>query len=210
MEQMLVTKGLNELKLLNSRILRKIDEAEFIGEAKLSSPNINGKVSKETFKNNAKADFMAISDLIKRRNKIKSAIIASNAVTMVEIAGKKMTVAEAIDKKDAIEYEKSLLQQLSCQYSVAVNEINKHNERVDESVEALLMTAYGKEGKEKITEASYEAIAKPYRAANEYGLVDALDTAQLIRKMTEEIEAFESEVDTCLQVSNSITFIQIA
>ena len=48
-------------------------------------------------------------DLISRRNKIKSAIIMSNAKTVVEVAGKQMTVAEAIDKKSSIEYEKELL-----------------------------------------------------------------------------------------------------
>lgn len=209
MEQMLVTKGLNELKLLDSRIMRKINEAEFISAAKLSAMNVNGKVTKEEFKKTAKADYMSITDLIGRRDKIKAAIIKSNAITMVEIAGKKMTVAEAIDKKSSIAYERALVQRLSEQYSAAVNKINHENSKVDESVEMLLMTAYGKEGKEKITEASHKAIADPYRAANEYGLVDALETEKLIKSMTDEIEAFESEVDTCLQISNSITMIEI-
>lgn len=209
MEQMLVTKGLNELKLLDSRILRKINEAEFISAAKLSVANVNGEITKEEFKNRAKADYMSITDLIKRRNKIKSAIIQSNAITMVEIAGKKMTVAEAIDKKSSIAYERTLLQQISAQYAEAVGRVNVENSKVDDSVEMLLMTAYGKEGKEKITEASYNAIATPYRAANEYGLVDALEAEKLIKTMADEIEAFESEVDTCLQISNSVTMIEI-
>lgn len=209
MEQMLVTKGLNELKLLDSRIMRKIEGADFISAAKLSATNVNGKVTKEEFKIAAKADYMAISDLIKRRDKIKSAIIKSNAITMVEIAGKKMTVAEAIDKKSAIAYEKALVQKLSEQYAIALGRVNRENAKVDESVEMLLMTAYGKEGKEKITEASHDAIAGPYRAANEYGLVDALETEKLIKSMTDEIEAFESEVDTCLQISNSMTMLEI-
>ena len=80
---------------------------------------------------------------------------------------------------------------------------------VDQNIQMLLMTAYGKEGKEKITEANHDAIAAPYRAANEYGLVDALNIEQLIKSMRDEIEAFETEVDTCLQISNSITMIEI-
>ena len=175
MEQMLVTKGLNELKLLDSRIMRKIKDASFISAAKLSAVNVDGKVSKEEFKANAKADYMAITDLIKRRDKIKAAIVKSNAIIMVEIAGKKMTVAEAIDKKNAIEYEKRLLKKLSEQYAMAIEMVNYENAKVDDSVERLLITAYGKEGKEKITKASHDAIADPYREANEYGLVDALE-----------------------------------
>lgn len=209
MEKMLVTKGLNELKLLDSRIHRKIEEAQFISTAKLSVTNVNSEMTKEEFKNRAKADYMSITDLIKRRNQIKSAIIQSNAVTMVEVAGKKMTVAEAIDKKSSIAYERALVARLSEQYAKAIGRVNAENGRVDDSIETLLITAYGKEGKEKITEASYDAIAKPYRAANEYGLVDALEAEKLIKTMTDEIEAFESEVDTCLQISNSITMIEV-
>ena len=171
--------------------------------------NVNSEMTKEEFKNRAKADYMSITDLIKRRNQIKSAIIQSNAVTMVEVAGKKMTVAEAIDKKSSIAYERALVARLSEQYAKAIGRVNAENGRVDDSIETLLITAYGKEGKEKITEASYDAIAKPYRAANEYGLVDALEAEKLIKTMTDEIEAFESEVDTCLQISNSITMIEV-
>lgn len=208
MEQMLVTKGLNELKLLDSRIKRKTEEGEFVGSAKTSAANINGKMTKETFKANAKADYMSITDLIRRRNAIKAAIIKSNAITMVEVAGKRMTVAEAIDKKDAIQYEKNLLEQLVFQYNIAITKVNKENEKVDLNIETLLITAYGKEGKDKISQSSYDAIADPYRSANEYSLVDALDIENLIKKMKDEIERFESEVDTCLQISNSITLIE--
>lgn len=209
MEQILVTKGLNELKLLDSRINRKIEEGEFIAAAKLSVQNVNGKITKEAYKANAKADYQSIVDLIKRRNNIKSAIIQSNAVTKVDIAGKIMTVAEAIDKKSSIEYEISLLEKLTMQYKTSSDIIIKENEKVDYSIEQLLNTAYGKEGKEKITQASYDAIAEPYRKANEYGLVDALDGEKLIKEMKDRIEGFLSEVDTALQISNSTTVINI-
>ena len=209
MEQILVTNGLNELKLLDSRINRKIEEGEFIAAAKLSVQNVNGKITKEAYKANAKADYQSIVDLIKRRNNIKSAIIQSNAVTKVDIAGKIMTVAEAIDKKSSIEYEISLLEKLTMQYKTSSDIIIKENEKVDYSIEQLLNTAYGKEGKEKITQASYDAIAEPYRKANEYGLVDALDGEKLIKEMKDKIERFLSEVDTALQISNSTTIINI-
>lgn len=209
MEKMLVTKGLNELKLLDKRIYSKISKGEFVGAAKNSAINVDGKVTKEAFRANAKADYQSISDLIKRRNFIKSAIIKSNAVTMVEVAGKIMTVAEAIDKKSAIDYEESLLEELNNQYILAAEKVSKENNKVDESVEQLLNTAYGKEGKEKITQSSYDAIVNPYRQANEYELIDSLDIEKLIKNMREEIESFKSEVDTVLQISNSTTMIEI-
>lgn len=128
---------------------------------------------------------------------------------MVEVAGKIMTVAEAIDKKSAIDYEESLLEELNNQYILAAEKVSKENNKVDESVEQLLNTAYGKEGKEKITQSSYDAIVNPYRQANEYELIDSLDIEKLIKNMREEIESFKSEVDTVLQISNSTTMIEI-
>lgn len=65
MEKMLVTKGLNELKLLDKRIYSKISKGEFVGAAKNSAINVDGKVTKEAFRANAKADYQSISDLIK-------------------------------------------------------------------------------------------------------------------------------------------------
>ena len=209
MEKILVTKGLNELKLLDSRIHRKLTEAEFISAAKLSSVNVDGKVSKEAFKTNAKADYQSITDLIKRRSLIKSAIIKSNAITTVKVGKKIMTVAEAIDRKSSIEYEKGLLYTLKNQFKKATDIVENKNLKVDESIEQLLNTAYGKEGKEKISQGSYDAISEPYKKANEYGLVDSLEVQKLIKSFKDEIEDFESEVDTVLQISNSTTLIEI-
>lgn len=95
------------------------------------------------------------------------------------------------------------------QFNIAIDKVNCENEKVNDSIEQLLNTAYGKEGKEKITQASHDAIAEPYRSANEYGLVDALEVEKLIKRMQDEIQDFESEVDTVLQVSNSVTMIEI-
>ncbi|MDF2540968.1 MAG: hypothetical protein K0S47_686 [Herbinix sp.] len=208
-EQMLITIGLNELKLLDARITRRTEEAAFVSCAKKSSAKVDGKKTKEAFMNDAKSDYESVTALIKRRNVIKAAIIQSNAVTKVTIAGKEMTVAEAIDKKTSIAYDKKLLEVLTLQFNAAVTKTIYENRKVDESIETLLNTAYGKEGKEKITQTSHDAIADPYRAANEYDLVDALGAEMLIRKLKEEIEAFESEVDSCLQISNSTTFMTI-
>jgi predicted metal-dependent hydrolase len=207
--EMLVTQGLNELKLLDARISRKIDDGCFVGYAKKVSPNVNGRTTKENYISNAKSDYTSITDLIKRRNAIKSAIVKSNAVTLVDISGKSMTVAEAIERKESITYEQHLLTNLERQYTSAVNGVNKENQKVDDAVTQLLITAYGKDTKEKISDTMHDAIAKPYRDNNEYALVDGLGAEKIIKEMKEDIENFLSNVDTALQVSNSTTIINI-
>ena len=207
MEKMLVTQGLNELKLLDDRIFKKIANAKFIAIAKKSEKYING-VSRETFKKNAQADYSSITDLVERRNRIKSAIVKSNANTTVIVDGITMTVAEAIDRKNNIEYLVSLLNTMTTQLDKCDNNLLKENNKVAAQIDKLLEAAYGKDSKEKITENMYDAIAKPYRDSNEYEFIDALDLRKKINDLSEHIDNFLSSVDTVLQVSNSTTTIE--
>jgi hypothetical protein len=92
-----VTKALVELKLLDSRIHN--------GIAKLSSVEViegdrppSGFKSVDEFNQAATSLLQSVQDLISRRQKIKNAIVKSNAVALVTIGRAEMTVAEAIDK----------------------------------------------------------------------------------------------------------------
>ena len=208
METMLVTHGLNELKLLDSRILKRISDTGFITCSKKSAKKISG-VGKDTYRKLSKSGYDSVIDLIARRNAIKSAIVKSNAITKVTIAGKEMTVAEAIERKSSISYEHNLLNELTSQLSSARTKLERENAKVDEQIDALLTTAYGKDSKEKISEGMHDAIAVPYREANEYEYVEGFDVKATIVSLSDDIDSFLSEVDTVLQVSNSTTTIEV-
>ena len=77
----------------------------------------------------AKADYQSIEALIKRRNAIKSAIVVSNATTKIEVAGVKMTVAEAIERKTSISYDIQLLDKLKEVYADLVGEAENVNQK---------------------------------------------------------------------------------
>ena len=207
-ETMLVTSALNELKLLDTRIMNKIEDAKFVACAKKSADKVDGRKSKDKFMKESKAAIQSINDLIERRRKIKAAIVASNAVTEVEIGGVKMTVADAIERKSSIEYDRKLLIELQVQFGNAKTKMAGENDKVETAVDKLLETAYGKDGKEKVTEDMYSAIAIPYKEANQYEMVEGFDIEKLIGEIKEEIDIFLSEVDTKLQVSNSTTTIE--
>lgn len=207
--EMLVTQGLNELKLLDDRINREISNAKFVSCSKKGDSNVDGIKSKVKFKIDAKASLDSIRDLSIRRNKIKSAIVASNAVTKVCIADIEYTVAEAIERKSSVIYEQNLLRVLKTQYSASIVKITRENEKVDADVKNLLNTAYGKDSKDKVTTDMYDLIAVPFKEKNEYELVDSFDIDSTIKSLENSIESFLSEVDTALQVSNSITKIEI-
>lgn len=207
-ERMLVTQALNELKTLQSRIDRSIRNAEFVAAAKNSEKNVTPMSSKEDFEKDALASMDSINALIDRRERIKSAIVESNANTFVTVCGEECSVAKAIDMKSSIMYKEFLLRQMEAQYSRAVSKMTIENQAVENKIDQLVTTAFGKESKTSIKDGDYESIAIPYRRNNEYSLVDPINIKKKINELTQYIEEFNSTVDSVLQVSNCVTFIE--
>ena len=203
-----ITEALNELNNYDGRIKKALSRSNFIGAKKKSSDKV-GVFKKETFESNAKKEYQSVSDLIANRRKIKSAIVQSNATTKVEIGDHTYTVAEAIEYKNSIEYNKLLLDTLKEQWQDATYEVDKQNKKVDAQIDKLLETFLGKDSEKKVSETDLSTISDPYREKNEYELVDPLDSYELIQKLEDEINAFESEVDVRLSVSNSVTYIEV-
>ena len=208
---MLVTQALNELKTLDGRINKAITDGIFVAGAKASDKNILPGMSKEDFNSEAVASKQSADDLIKWREKVRAAVVASNAITFVPDLG--MTVAKAIETKASIKYKKALLNRMKSQYQRAVAEVNQNNARVEQAVKDLVNTAYASSGsKDKsksYSESDYGAIATPYKKAHEWELVDPLDIKKVIDALEEEIREFESKVDSTLQMSNCVTTITI-
>ena len=206
MEKMLVTQGLNELKTLDNRIKRAIDNASFVASAKTSEKKVTPNVTKEEYVADAKSSLDSINDLIARREKIKSAIVESNANTIVEICGEKYSVAKVIDMKNSILYKKILLDKFKEEFASASMKMRKKNASMEDRINDLINTVYGKENKTKPEDV--DSIVIPYREREEYSLVDPIDIEEAIKKLEDYIEEFESTVDSKLQISNCITTIE--
>lgn len=204
--EMTITRALSELKMLDKRIQRAIQEA-VLGGYTIGKKPMTGFHSVDEIEKRAKSDFQSIQDLIKRRNQIKSAIVISNATTEVEIAGKKMTVAEAIERKTSIQYEQQLLNKLKQTYTILVNKVDQVNEDVKNRLDKHLETLYGKEGKVKASE--NEELIKPFLEENEAKFIDPIRLKDRIDELAKEIEEFLMEVDYALSESNTITRITI-
>lgn len=208
MRKISITEALNELKLYDSRITKAITNAKLVGAAKKSSDKV-GVIKKEDFDNRAKASYQSVVDLIANRNVLKSAIVKSNAVTEVTINGKTMTVAEAIERKNSIDYDEAFLSEMKMQYSSSIDTVTRENKKVDNKVDELLATLIGKDSSKEISKESQEAIEKPYRSKNEYEFIDPIGLLDKIESLESEIDGFKSEVDTRLAVANSITMIEV-
>lgn len=104
-EKMSLHRALAELKLLDSRIERGINTIVPIG-VQQTGRKVNGHYDKAEFEKEVIADFQSVTDLIARRQLIKSAIVQANATTSVKIGGVDYKIAEAINQKVLIDAKK--------------------------------------------------------------------------------------------------------
>lgn len=206
--KMSIHRALAELKTLDSRIGKATDK-RFIGYKKLSAKKeARTNLELNDFEKEVIGNYDSVIALIKRRNKIKEAVVNSNAITMVEIGGKLYTVASAIERKESIRYEKDLLTQLKLQYDFVLSTVNKSNDKVEEQLEKKIDAMVGAENASKNVEL-VESFSKQYRELNAYEVLDYLNLKELIDKLEKEIDDFETEVDFKLSTSNSITEVEI-
>jgi hypothetical protein len=204
--EMTITRALNELKLLESRLGREISNGVFIACKKNSAAKVNNVYAVEEFNTLARSTVQSIESLIARKKFIKEAVVASNAVTVLTVSGKTMTVASAIERKNSIEYEKQLLRAMERSYNAVLSELNTRNDQVnlrrDEMVKSM-------GGKDKVTAEFISTISKQYDEENGWVLVDPLHLGDKIAALRKEIEDFENEVDFALSEINAITRISI-
>lgn len=203
-----ITEGLRELKLYEDKILKTISNTTFIG-AKKKSTNKVGHFNEDNFVSNTKADYQSIIDLIENRKRIKERIVQSNASTTLEIGGKIYTVAQAIERKNSIEYEKTLLVSMKQQYKKVTDNVQKENLKVETQLDHMIEVYLGRDTDKKIGEKDIDIITTPYKEQNEWELVDPLNLYDKIQQLENEIDVFLADVDVRLSISNAITFIEV-
>ena len=120
-----------------------------------------------------------------------------------------MTVAEAIELKTSIEYRRMLLEELVDQYDDARCDVANNNYRADQAVDRLREQYVGKTTEGKLDTEGFEVLAENYHKLNDYALVDPNNILDVITKMENEINDFESNVNTALVIKNATTFIEV-
>lgn len=208
-ETMTIHKALAELKVIGDRIDKAISQGVYCKSNKHSNEKING-VSIEEFKIQIQGSWNKVNDLISRRNAIKRATVFSNATTKIKIGDKEMTVAEAIEMKNSgMAYKKTLMIAISKQYSSTIQVMDKENgETLNQKAENYVIGLYGsKEGKTNTDE--LEKVRKEFITNNSFEFVDPIKVKEKIDNLEKEISDFETEIDSCLSVSNAVTEISV-
>ena len=200
--EMTCTMGLVKLKTLAKRIERATNECELTSIQVANRKLVNGKTA-EDFKDEAKAKWQKVTDLIKYRNEIKKALVKSNAKTKIKVGDQEMTIAEAVDMKNAIDFEVTLLSKIKEKLNVDMNQVATHNANVDRQLDDQIS---------KMVDASTESkdsFMKLYRDENTAKLINPVDVEKKIEKMERKIDTFLENIDEALSVSNASTTIVV-
>lgn len=208
-EEMNVHQALAELKMMDKRIEAATREPDWVVTNKHSNTKIDG-VEVKDWKEDVKSKYQKVLDLIARRDAIKRAVVNSNAVTKVTVAGVEYTVAEAIDRKNhGVEYLKDLVNRMNHCYVLAKSNADRMNgdaleRRADEHVKIML-------GNSDMKGATVEAqrVRKEFIEAQTTDIIDPIGVLAEIEKMREEINSFLMNVDAALSVSNAVTKIVV-
>jgi len=199
--QMSITRALAELKLTDKKINQKISE---LMPAVLAKEKDHSKA--ETMVANNQSLYQSIKDLIKRRDAIKRKIVLSNATTTVVIGGVTMTVAEAIEKKTSIEFDKKLERQLREGFYTVKNQSITHNENVDNKADNQAKAAAESEAANPEV---YKAIREMFVKDNQVNVHAINNIEQEVDRLRDSIDEFETEVDFVLSESNTKTTIEV-
>ena len=201
-----IHRALTELKMLNHRIEAATNEVSTVLANRKSNSKING-VEIQEYEKQMQSSYDKVVGLIGYRNLIKSLVVESNARTKVTVGKEEMTVAEAIERKQSIQFEKKLLDVMQQQYRSAINTVAKENDALPAKLETYLINILGNKDKQSPEEVKLHT--ETFMKRNEYELIDPMNVKYKIEALNSRIEEFESEVDAVLSESNATTFIEV-
>jgi FtsZ-binding cell division protein ZapB len=200
-----ITRALAEIKVLGDRIEKATDRLKVLRVGLRNPQSAAVREEQEAFCAQAQAGFQSVIGLIQRRQALKSAVLRSNAVTQVTIGGETMTVAEAIERKNSIKFEQSLLQELQSDFRCENRNLETARQSFRERLDRFI------EGQEKILKepALLAQATSTFTGLHEPVLLNPIGVEEKIEILSEEVENFLLEVDFALSESNARTTVTV-
>lgn len=203
MVQYSVTQALAELKLLDKRIRAYTSNSvQWVDVSLKTFP-----VDADRFAARVTAEYQSLSDLIKRRQQLKQAVILSNAQTRVKVGSWEGTIAEAIELKNSLSYKHDLLERMKANLLAARTRLQHEETNLQARLDRLLSSELGKDV--KTNPETIQSITKSFHENNKVTFVDPLHLQDKIRELESEIESFETNVDWVLSEANGRTSVDV-
>lgn len=208
-----VTRALAELKRFDSRIAREMSNGLFSAVSKGMGANetpLNStlKTVKEV-ETKIESSFQSVEQLISNREKMKSAIVKSNASTFITFRGESMTIADAIELKNNVESREKLVQYARVALMQSKSAVSSGNLKVDEDADKVVTAAAGGD-KSKLDAATQKSLYDSQYAIKRLNVIGAAYTEAKIAQLEKEVEDIKTELDFLLSESNATTTIDVA
>lgn len=189
--------------LIRRKILEDQIDAMTSGNKRFVSTDLLHKIEAkhsdtEMFISRSKSDFESFVSLQSQLTSIVAAITLSNATTKVTIAGKEMTVSEAIAIKNGMPSRRALLNQITRQFNDAETEVERARLKANAEIMAIPSDT---------PEARYKVRSEDIKFQTLKGLICGFDVKTWIYDEEKFLTEFESEVDSVLNRANVMTVI---
>lgn len=205
MKELTLTRALAELKLLDSKISKAIQELKSVS---YSVNNIvpEFRVTSDEFKANYNSQMQSIQDLRNNKVILKNTLMKANTETKVTIGGKEYTILEALNRKTDISTESLLVQTMKKQLSASIANVNSINNSIESNIENTIRSKSASSGNQ--SKDYIQTVRDSYKPQMPE-LVNADVVEKLIKDKEEEISEFIAEVDYALSEINAITKIKV-
>lgn len=197
-----VTQALAELKLLEKRINKSLSCIKW---SDVSSKN--NSIDELQLKKVAESEYQSYTDLLKRRDTIKRAVVLSNATTTITVGNWVGSVTEAIEQKSNIEFKKKLLVSMKNSLLQSQDNYKRKEAELESRLDKLLHSELGKDI--KTNPDTIQALTKSFKETNKITHHDPLQLNIKVKQLEEEIDDFETNVNWKLSESNGKTTITI-
>lgn len=215
MEKMIVTQALDERDLLKKKIRDAIAKCDFVAVQKPGDDVIaQDKQKVADYEAEVKASFQSIRDMMDRYTRLDAAILLANATTRIEVAGKTMTRAAAINLRKMMkgqgladtDFTDAMIRKMTTDLERARLKIAKSQEVADRQREVMSNSLVSSD-KKVLSEDNLKSITA-YCDNLVLKLVDPIDIEKTIADMQEKWDNLTTNLESAIRISNATTYVE--
>lgn len=215
MEKMIVTQALDERDLLKKKIRDAIVKCDFVAVQKPGDDVIaQDKQKVADYEAEVKASFQSIRDMMDRYTRLDAAILLANATTKIEVAGKTMTRAAAINLRKMMkgqgladtDFTDAMIRKMTTDLDRARLKIAKSQEVADRQREVMSNSLVSSD-KKVLSEDNLKSITA-YCDNLVLKLVDPIDIEKTIADMQEKWDNLTTNLESAIRISNATTYVE--
>ena len=208
-------------KTTAERINEVLQSGKFIAIKQGNKNQVNG-VSISSVEDGIKSNYQKIISLMSNYEKLKSALLSSNAgiiegteVARISVAGKEYSLSELIavsddiygNKKHRDAFKPRLLEALKQAYTQALAKVERQHLKVENDIKEYLSKATSTD--KAMSTDDIKKRSEIFHQDGDYSLIDPLNLKEVIQKLEKEIIQFRHECDATMSEHNALTFVEI-